>query len=415
MISLELFVIVFFINLLTFLSAVESTISQMSVVSLKLLADKHEGKDEILNLIAEDRLQILIPLHLGTQTCSLTLSIVVTKLSLEWSLNYGLFIAFGVMVLVVLLFRQIIPWVITARNPERALLKLLPVFRYVHKGLRSFAIPISSSLELARKKMKPEVRGEKDEDATPEEIQAYIDVGEEEGILEKDDSRLVQSVVEFGDVLVKDVMTPRTRMVAIHQKASIKEVKDLIVKEKHSRIPVYSDHMDNIVGIAYIRNLLTHLEGATENDPVLPLIQPVRFVPETKRVSKLLREMQTAGDHMAIVIDEFGGVAGLVTTEDLIEEIVGEIRDEDQTQIAEVSPEGSQSYVLRGTTGIGVIEDLLHIKLNGLECSTVAGLIVNLLGRVPFVGEEIVYQNVKFEILEADNKRIHRLRVKPLT
>jgi CBS domain containing-hemolysin-like protein len=409
----ELMVIGFFLVLLTTLSAVESALSQLSAVSLKLLAEKHEGKDEILNLLAEDRPRVLLPLHLGTQTSLLTISILVTLISIEQAPRYGVLLVFGLMIAVVLVFRLLIPRLITAPDPERAFLILLPVFRYPYTFFRSLAMPIFSALQIVKKNSEENRRDEKVEEPTQEEIQAYIDVGEDEGILEKSDSQLIQSVVEFGDTLVKDVMTPRTEIVAISEKATLRELKDLMVREKHSRIPVYRDQMDNIVGFVYVRTLLSHWEEGKEDAPITPLIHPVLFVPETKRVPDLLRELQKTGDHMAIVIDEFGGVAGLVTIEDLLEEIVGEIRDEDEVQAtAEVSQEGAQSYLLRGSTELWKLEELFDLRLNGVDAATVSGLIVSILGRVPTAGEHVAYHRLDFEILESDRKRIHLVRVK---
>lgn len=412
MTALELLIIISCVLVLLFLSAVESAISQLGVVTLKMLAEKQGGKDEILNLINEDDLQVITPLHVGTQAATLTLAVFITLLSIQRLPVYGAVIAFALLALATLLFRHIIPRLLTGRDPERALLVLLPAFRVIYRFLRTLSFPVSSALAYVRKKQPlPPVTAAEAEEATSEAIQAYIDVGEAEGILEKDDSRLIQSVVEFGDTLVKEVMTSRTQIVAISEKATLRELRDLIVREKHSRIPVYRDQIDQIIGIAYVRNLLSYWDEGSGDAPLASILLPVYFVPETKRVRELLRELQASGDHMAIVIDEFGGVAGLVTIEDLLEEIVGEIRDEDETPLTEVAPESQHSYVLRGGAELRTLEELFDLDLGDVPYSTVSGLVVSTLGRVPSAGEVIDYNGFKVEVLEADRKKIHRLRV----
>lgn len=409
--QLELAVIGLFVGLLLFLSAVESALSQLSAVDLKLLAEKMEGKSQILNLASEDRLQILIPLHLGTQVSLLTISILVTHLLIEHGFGPALPLAFLVMSVVVLLFRQIIPKLLTAWDPEAALLLLLPAFKYPYGLLRSLALPISSALRLIKQR-KTEAEATAGEETTEEEIQAYLDVGEEEGIIEESDSELIQSAVEFGDALVKEVMTPRTEILAISEKASLRELRSLMVRSKHSRIPVFRDQPDNFVGIAFIKNLLAVLDEGSGDRPVSEIMQPVRYVPETKRAAELLREMQMTGEHMAIVVDEFGGVAGLVTLEDLLELLVGEIRDEGE--LPEAARDGTDSYLLRGNAELRAVEDLFGISLNGIDAATVAGLIINLLGRVPAVGEKIEHRGLMFEVVEGDRQRVRRLRVRKL-
>ena len=189
------------------------------------------------------------------------------------------------------------------------------------------------------------------------------------------------------------------------------ELKNIVVNHRHSRIPIYRDDIDHIIGIVHIRQLLAHFTQGRESDPIGALVYPALFVPETKPVSSLLKELQVRGDHTAIVIDEFGGVAGLVTVEDLLEEIVGEIRDEDEAHVSEVVVESPRSYVLQGSTELYRLEELSGRKFDDMECSTVAGLIVAHLGRIPAPGEEFDLEDLHVQILDADRKRLHRMRI----
>jgi Mg2+/Co2+ transporter CorC len=196
-------------------------------------------------------------------------------------------------------------------------------------------------------------------------------------------------VVEFGDTLVREVMTPRTKIVACDEKTTLSELRDLMVNRRHSRIPVYRGDIDHIVGVAYIRRLMAQYIKGKDDDPITGIIRPVLSIPETKPVAKLLEELQERGDYTAIVIDEFGGVAGLVTIEDLVEEIVGEIWDEDDTRVRQVVKEEEGVFVLRGSAEISSVEGLEEIMTDDMNCSTVAGLVLaQVLEPDPAVGAD---------------------------
>jgi putative hemolysin len=200
-------------------------------------------------------------------------------------------------------------------------------------------------------------------------------------------------------------------MVACAETATVGEMREMMIQFRHSRIPIYRGDIDHIIGIAYIRQLMAEYVKGRESDPITGLINPVLFIPETKPVSKLLKELQERGDHTAIVIDEYGGVAGLVTIEDLVEEIVGEIRDEDEAKINKIIEEGPRTFVARGGTEIARIEELAGRKFENPNCSTVAGLVTAYLGRVPAPGEVFDLEGLSIRILDSDRKRVHWIRI----
>jgi putative hemolysin len=411
---LEVGVIMVSLGFLFFLSLVESAITQASPLALRMILEREdEHALPLLDVVLENELQVIVPLHFGTQACLITVAILTTHLSLREYQALGVAYSFGLMFLISLVFRQLLPRLLVQNSPEAKVPMLLKMFRPMYPLLRSFALPLSSLLDLTRRLHADSVTEEKPQepDTTGPEIQAYLEIGEDEGIIEKEDSELIQSVVEFGDTLAREVMTPRTKIVGCDEKSTLSELRDIMVQNRHSRIPVYRGDMDHIVGIAYIRHLIAQLAPGKEDEPVTKLIHPAYFVPETKPVSTLLREMQERGDHIAIVIDEFGGVSGLVTMEDLLEEIVGEIRDEDQANVSEIVEEGPGNYVLRGSTELFRLEELLGRKFDSAECSTVAGLIMSYLGRVPAPGEEFDMHGMRIRILDADRKRVHRVRI----
>lgn len=411
---LEVVLSILCLAFLLFLSCVEGAIVQSSALTLRMMHEREEEKlPGLLPLVIEDKMQVLVPLHFGTQMSLITIAIITTHLCLrEWPF-WGVAIAFGVILCTSLIFRQLLPRLLTQNNPESKLVWILGLFQPIYGMLRSLALPLSSTLSLFKRLHEDAAPGTKPEheETSEEEIQAYLDIGEDEGILEKEDSKLIQSVVEFGDTLVREVMTSRTKIVACEEASTIGELRDIMVNHRHSRIPIYRGTIDHIIGFAYMRALLAHYLPGRESDPIRGIIYPAMFVPGTKPVSLLLRELQERGEHSAIVIDEFGGVAGLVTIEDLLEEIVGEIRDEDQTKVSEIFEESPRNYIVRGSTEVYRLEELAQKKFEEAGTSTVAGLIVTYLGRVPAPGEEFDFQGLHIKVLDADRKRIHKVRV----
>jgi putative hemolysin len=411
---LEFIFIGLFLAVLFFLSTIESALNQSNRLTLRMMLEREESP-RLLPRVLEDESQLIVPLHLGTQTSMITIAILTTHLSLiQWP-TWGVAYSFGIVFIISMVCRQLLPRLVTQYEPEKKLVRLLQNFDPVLGVLCSLALPLSGVLRLFRKLHEDVETGSKPEnnEATGEEIQAYLEIGEDQGILQEEDTALIQSVVEFGDTLVRDVMTPRTKIVGCEEKSTIGELRDVMIEHRHSRIPIFRENVDNIVGIAYIRQLVAEYAKGRESDPITGLINPAFYVPETKPVSKLLRELQERGDHTAIVIDEFGGVAGLVTIEDLVEEIVGEIRDEDQAKMSEVVEDGPRAYILRGSTELSRLEDLIGRKFED-PSATVAGLVVTFLGRVPAPGEEFRLHGLQVRILDSDRKRVRKLRIQVL-
>ncbi len=410
----EIAAILISIAILFLLSLIEGALIEASPVTLRMgLERKNENVPRLLAMVIENKTDLLVPLQLGIQAALVVAAILITLVSTRAWPDWSVAFAFGLALGTSIIFRQLLPRVLTQNESEKKLILLLHYLHPLIVALRVVAIPLSSLLGLFKRLYQetetPADPG--DEGTTDQEIQAYLEIGEDEGILEEEDTQLIQSVVEFGDTLVREVMTPRTNIVACREDIALGELRDIMVASRHSRIPIYRGDIDHIIGIAYIRQLLAQYSQGKESEPILKLIHPALFVPETKRVSALLKELQLRGDHTAIVIDEFGGVAGLVTIEDLVEEIVGEIRDEDQAKVREIVEESPRSYVFRGGTELYHLEDLAGKKFIGCDASTVAGWVAAFLGRIPAPGEEFDLEGMRVQILDADRKRIRRLRV----
>jgi putative hemolysin len=256
---------------------------------------------------------------------------------------------------------------------------------------------------------------EKSADDNEQELQAFLDVGAEEGIIEQSEGEMIQSIIRFSDRTVVEVMTPRTNIVAVAAAASLEQVRDLMIESKYSRLPVYREQIDNIEGVIYVRDLLKYWQSGELSHPAIELARPTYFVPETKPIDELLPEMQKAKAQMAIVIDEYGGLAGLVTLEDLVEEIVGEIEDEDEPEPhateADIWDESDDVTIVRGQVEVGKIERKFAIELAADDFTTIAGLVINQLGHLPVVGEATELRGLRFEVIEADERRVSRVRI----
>jgi CBS domain containing-hemolysin-like protein len=234
----------------------------------------------------------------------------------------------------------------------------------------------------------------------------------EEGLIEGDERRLLQSIVDFGDTLVREVMTPRPDIVAISEDATLEQLRALFREQEYSRIPVYKENLDNILGIVFVKDLIRESDAQPAEPAVQRLLRPATFVPETKRVSELLKEFQRRQVQLAIVVDEYGGTAGLVTIEDLLEEIVGEIRDEYDVETEPVTDEGNHTLVFSGKVSFDEVRERLDVEIEPEGFETVGGYVLTRVGRVPAVGESFEMDGLIVEVLEAERRRIHRVRMR---
>jgi len=311
------------------------------------------------------------------------------------------------LIFIIVIFHQLLPYLFFVRTKGEWLVHWAPVLR----GLIYLAMPASLLLGFALSVAAlSREHGEQEPEHPSEAVDAFIEAGQEEGILEESDRDLIQSVVEFGDKTVREVMTPRPEIVAVPSPTTVEELTELLKKYPYSRIPVYESDIDHIKGIVHAKDLLQVPDTEAHTKTVRDLMKPeVYFVPETKLGSDLLREMQRDNARMAIVIDEYGGVAGLVTIEDLVEEIVGEIRDEHEK--AEIVKESDTSYIFNGNTDLDLLEKLLGVRPEEKEATTIAGLVSELAGHIPKAGEVFEENGLRFEVLESTERRVDRVRV----
>jgi CBS domain containing-hemolysin-like protein len=279
--------------------------------------------------------------------------------------------------------------------------------------LRAFAVrPLTAILGFFQSLAELSEDAAVKEEASPAgDIEALITAGEEEGLIEKDDRKLIESVVAFGDKTVREVMTPRPKIVAIEAGRSLDDLRELVIHEQYSRIPVYQQEFDRIIGFVHVRDMFELDEAERAYRLVKELARPIRVVPETKPVNDLLREMQQDGAHMVIVIDEYGNVAGLATMEDLVEEILGEIHDEHEPE-RDVTEESDGRFVVAGSLDVDRLNEILGFRpADDTESTTVGGLVTEWLGHVPKVGETVERDGIRIEVLAGDELKVEQVRV----
>lgn len=309
---------------------------------------------------------------------------------------------------------HLLPSVLISRASGRWTAPLIPIIRFfvfLTWPIQAVMVLMVSFLRITEESDENEPQPEQQQ-----AIEALMEAATEEGILEDDEARLIEQVVEFSDKRVREVMTPRPDVVAIPASATLEELRRLVVERKFSRIPVHEKSLDDIVGIVVSRDILKVPDTEAGHRTVREIMRPALFVPETKFGSELLKEMQRKSQQMAIVIDEYGLVAGIVTVEDLVEEIVGEIGEEDRVPAPDVVREASGSLVLRGSVGIEKVKEMFGVDVTaGSEhdgAATLAGFLNSVAGHVPAIGETILYDGLQFEVLEANQRKVLRLRAR---
>ncbi len=311
------------------------------------------------------------------------------------------------LVLIVIVFNRFLPFVFFSRTKGEWLASwalLLKILIYLVLPVTLVLGFLQSVAALTKE------HAEEQPETQAEAVDALIEAGQEEGILDESNRELIQSVVEFGEKTVREAMKPRPEIVAVPTKTTVEQFVELLRNRPFSRVPVYEGTIHNIKGIVYAQDILQVPDTEAAKRTVDSIMRKdVYFVPESKLSSDLLREMQKNNVRMAVVVDEYGGVAGLVTIEDLVEEIVGEIRDEHEK--AEVVRENDHSYIVPGNMDVDRLDELFGIRPEGKESATVAGLVSELAGRIPRKGEVVEDDGLRFEVLDSTERRVERVRI----
>jgi putative hemolysin len=387
-----------------YVGTVQAAFTALMRLSQRLSAERSDPNDTLTRYLDEPRL-LFIPARilLGIiLVVSVELATVLFGISTWRSL-----LVLAMMILgFVIACEHLVPQLIVRANPRVVALFLLPSFRIVSSPLLPLTLAL---LGLVRRR---DAEGAQTDEltlrggsTTPEAVETAAEEASD------DEARLLRSIVHFGDTLVREIMTPRPDLVAIPAEATLGELRAQFREQGYSRVPVFQDNLDNILGIVFMKDLLL-TPTAADSEPVTAHMRPATFAPETKRVPELLREFQRRQIQAAIVVDEYGGTAGLVTIEDMLEEIVGEIRDEYDVETDPIVEESDGIFVFSAKVDIDTAAERLGIDIERDGFETVGGFIVTHLGRVPMPGEKVDIGDVEVEVLEAERRRVHKVRLR---
>ncbi|HTK94276.1 MAG TPA: transporter associated domain-containing protein [Terriglobales bacterium] len=400
--------------LLTLVSYVERLYTEMG----KFLAREFQENIEAFERDVEPRLTVT------RQRASLSMSVLTQLTTAAISLLTAYYVFYDaswskaelvragvIVVLAIVIFNRLLPFVLFTRTKGLWLRRLTYVLRLLIWLVFPITVILGFALSVAALAEAHEPQQLEDQ---TEAVDALIEAGQEEGILEDTDRDLIHSVVEFSDKTVREVMTPRPEVVTVPASMTLEQFIELQRTKPYSRVPVYADSIDHIKGIFFAHDLMQVPDSEAKTRTVGEMMKPAHYVPESKRVSLLLREMQHDNIHMAVVIDEYGSMAGVVTIEDLVEEIVGEIRDEHEAK-ADIVHENPNSYIVPGNMDVDRIAQLFGVRIEGHEASSVGGLVSEMMGRIPEPGATVEREGLRFEVLDSTERRVERVRISRVT
>jgi CBS domain containing-hemolysin-like protein len=387
-----------------FLGAVQAAFSALMKLSLRLMAERG-GRSDRLGYYLDDPLQLFVPLRLLLGICIVAAGVLIARVSdVRDVTSVAVFVVSLISFVVVC--EHVLPMLIVRHDPERALDLMLPVFHTMARILQPLTATIIRIFGPRHRESGNGGNGAESQIETPPNA---VESAADDAISDEEGRELLQSIVDFTETVAREVMTPRPDIVAVHVDTALADLRALFREEQYSRMPVYRDSLDNILGIVFVKDLVALPPDAAP--PMTTLMRSAYFVPESKRAAELLKEMQRRQQQMAIVVDEYGGTAGLVTVEDLLEEIVGEIRDEYDVESETVIDEGNGVFTFSGKVNVDEMRERLGVDIEREGFETIGGFLLSHLGRMPYVGEIVEIDELVFEVLEVERRRISKVRV----
>jgi CBS domain containing-hemolysin-like protein len=401
-------VLIFLLLLSAFFSASETALMSLSKIRIRHMVEDGVKGAKLIEKLTEDPNKLLGSILVGNNVVNIGASALATSVAVKAFGESGVGIATAIMTILVLIFGEITPKSIAKQRSEGVSLKVSGIVNIIVKILRPF-VAIFTFISSTVLKL---FGGDLNKDQpfiTQEELKTMVDVGEEEGVLEEEEKEMIFNVFEFGDIQVKDVMVQRVDIVALGLDSNYDDVIDIIKEEQFSRIPVYNESIDDIIGIMYVKDLI--LLNNKDNFKVQDCIREAYYTFEFKKVTELFKEMKKSRNHMAVVLDEYGGTVGIVTIEDLLEEIVGEIEDEYDELEEEIEVVKEDEYIVDGRIRLDDLSDLIGVKMESEEFDSIGGFVIGQLGRIPEPKEEVSYENMRFVVEEIDKNRIKKVRI----
>lgn len=405
---LEIIVLIILLFLSSFFSASETALMSLSKIRIKHMVKENIKGADVVEKLVEKPNTLLGAILIGNNVVNIGASALATYIAVRHFGSKGVGIATSIMTVVVLIFGEITPKSLAVENSEKVSLRVARIISIITTILSPILAVLMSVTNVIIKALGGKQKA-KQPFITEEELKTMVHVSHEEGILEGDEKKMIYNVFDFGDSQVKEVMTPRTDMTAIEINTPYNEIINIFREMQYSRIPVYEDITDNIVGILYIKDLIFY--NSEEAFDLHKYMREPYFTYEFKKTSELFQEMQKNRIPIAIVLDEYGGTAGIITMEDLVEEIVGEIQDEYDAQEEEITVVKEDEYIADGSTKIDLVNEMIGIFIETEEFDSIGGFVLGEIGRLPHEGETIEYNGIKFIAEKIDKNRIDKIRI----
>lgn len=406
---MQLVIVVILIGLSAFFSSAETAFTTVSKIRIRSLCEEGNKRAKKVNKIIEDSGKMLSAILIGNNIVNIGASSLATTLAINIWGSYATGIVTGVLTLIVLIFGEITPKTLATIHAE----KIALAYSSIIYGLMWVLTPVIFVVNklalgvLAIFRVDP---SKKTNTITETELRTIVDVGHEEGVIESDERKMINNVFDFGDSLAKDIMIPRIDMVCIGKDDSYEDILSVFKKEKYTRIPVYEDSQDNVIGILNVKDLL--LSDNTSEFNVADIMREPYFTYEYKKTSELLDEMKKTSNNISIVLDEYGATAGLITLEDILEEIVGEIRDEyDSDEEDSIRKIKDNEYLIDGIMKLDDINEALDTELESEDYDSLGGLVIEMLDHLPVKGESVEYKNYRLVVEKLDKNRIDKVHM----
>lgn len=403
--SITLIIIFVCIIMSAYFSATETAFLSVNRIRLKNMAEKGDKKAQLVLNISEKYDSMLSTILIGNNIVNILGASMATVMFVDWLGNdMGPSVSTAVTTVLVLIFGEITPKSLAKEFPEKFAKFSAPILN----TLMVILTPFNLLFGLWKKLMSKVVKSEENRSITEEELLTIVEEAEQEGGIDEQESTLIRSAIEFNETDAIDILTPRIDVTGISTEATKEEIAEIFAETGYSRLPIYEDNIDHIVGIISqkdFHNYVHHTDKSIDS-----IIRPVIFITGSKKIDALLKELQQKKSHMAVVLDEYGGTVGIVTLEDILEELVGEIWDEHDEVVQDIDKISEEEYLVSGSASVEVLFDELEIK-EELEVLTVSGWVMDMLGRLPQKDDKFEYHNLKVKVLEMDDKRVEKVQI----
>lgn len=390
-------------------SSAETAMLTCNKIKIRAMADEGDRRAALLHRVLEERSRMLSTLLIGNNVVNLSASSISTVLATKLLGSSGAGVATGIITILILIFGEIAPKQLATIHADQLALFFCRPLSLLMKILTPviFAVNFLAGGVLRLMRIDPNAKGDP---MTEEELRTIVDVSHEDGVIEKDERNMIKNVVDFGDSQAKDIMVPRIDMSLVDVDATYEELMEIFRKDMYTRLPVYEGSVDNVIGIINMKDILLYHEG----DPfsIRNYLRKAFYTYEYKKTAELLTELRSANASIAIILDEYGTTAGLVTLEDLLEEIVGDIRDEyDEDETEEFTRVNDREYLVDGSAKLDDVNEKLNLKLESEDYDTLGGFVIGLLDHLPVTGESAEFEQVRFVVERMQKKRVELIRV----